>query len=54
MDSLTGTLLGGYTLTRAIGTGSMGTVYLAEDQSIGQQVAIKIIRTDDKEEDRLD
>src|SRR5437762_6376347 len=47
VDSLIGTTLGGYKLIRAIGSGGMGTVYLAEDQSVGQQVAIKIVRTDD-------
>ena len=47
MDTFIGTTLGGYKLIRAIGSGGMGTVYLAEDQSVGQQVAIKIVRTED-------
>ena len=46
MDILLGTVVGGYILKQFIGSGGMGTVYLAEDQAIGQQVAIKIIRTD--------
>lgn len=46
MDILPGTAVGGYVLKQFIGSGGMGTVYLAEDQAIGQQVAIKIIRTD--------
>lgn len=47
MDTLIGTRLGGYTLMRVLGSGGMGTVYLAEDTAIGQQVAIKVVRTDD-------
>ncbi len=46
MDSLIGSSIGGYTLVSVIGSGGMGTVYLAEDPTIGQQVAIKIVRTD--------
>ena len=46
MDNLIGTSLGGYTLIRFLGSGGMGAVYLAEDPVIGQQVAIKVVRTD--------
>ncbi|HEY7416574.1 MAG TPA: protein kinase, partial [Ktedonobacteraceae bacterium] len=46
MDALLGTNLGGYTLKGLIGSGGMGTVYLAEDPAIGQQVAIKLVHTD--------
>jgi len=38
----TGNILG-YTILREIGEGGMGKVYLAENVSIGQQVAIKIL-----------
>ena len=46
MDTLVGTSIGGYTLVRLLGAGGMGSVYLANDPTIGQQVAVKIIRTD--------
>jgi len=49
VDILVGTTLGGYILTRLLGSGGMGAVYLAEDPSIGQQVAIKLIRADGDE-----
>lgn len=47
MNTLIGTTLGGYTIKHMLGSGGMGSVYLAEDPTIGQQVAIKVIRTDD-------
>lgn len=46
MDSLIGTSIGGYTLIQLLGSGGMGTVYLAQDPAIGQQVAVKVVRTD--------
>ena len=33
-----------YTVIRAIGTGGMGEVYLAEDTRLGRNVAIKLLR----------
>ena len=41
---LEGLRIGRYHITRLLGSGSMGDVYLAEDARIEQQIAIKVIR----------
>ncbi len=40
------TLAGRYSIRRKLGSGSLGTVYLAHDVARGHVVALKVIRTD--------
>ena len=42
-DHLIGTILGSYTLTRVLGVGGMGAVYLGEHPEIESKVAIKLL-----------
>jgi len=41
---LSGRRLGGYRLLRRLGSGAMGDVYLAEQESLARQVAVKVLR----------
>ena len=47
MQMSPGTKIGRYEITRELGHGGMGAVFLAEDPVIGRRVAIKLIRLDD-------
>lgn len=42
-ESLAGRQIGGYLVLRRIGSGGMADVYLAEQQSLGRQVALKVL-----------
>jgi hypothetical protein len=52
--SMSGRVLGRYTLTDRIGAGAMGVVYRADDVGLGRHVAVKLLhRPDDALTDRL-
>ena len=41
-----GTILGHYRISKRIGVGGMGEVYIAEDTSIERRVAIKVVHAE--------
>ena len=51
-DSLVGSRLGQYLITRRLGRGGMGVVYLADDTRLGRQVAIKALAPEFSRSDR--
>ena len=44
LGDLSGRRLGGYRLVRQLGSGAMADVYLAEQESLARQVAVKVLR----------
>ena len=53
-ESLVGQRIGHYRVTREIGSGGMGEVYLAQDVKLGRPVALKLLPSRlSKDEDRL-
>jgi len=43
IDPLLDTYVGNFRITRKLGSGSMGTVYLAEHREVGKRIAVKVL-----------
>ncbi len=43
IDPLLDTTVGNYRITRKLGSGSMGSVYLAEHREVGKRIAVKVL-----------
>ncbi len=52
-DAFTARQLGSYRVIRKLGTGGMGTVYLAEHRLLKRRCALKLIRSDKMQDERV-
>ncbi len=52
-DELIGQMIGGYEITRVIGRGGMGVIYLGQHPTLGKRVAVKVIPSEQADNEDL-